>query len=97
MSSKLDWKKISLSLDLVRQAKYYVEWLKHIDDQASSLYEPKGLKKAIFRYEKYWLPFCASLSDVDLKKCYPPIDVAWVYFYFSLNILIIYECLILII
>ncbi len=36
------------------------------------------LRRALYRYEKYWLPLCLSKKYKD-NKLYPPLDVAWIW------------------
>jgi hypothetical protein len=40
------------------------------------------IRRAVYRYEKYWMPFCVQL--IKAEKCqadeiYPPHDIAWVW------------------
>lgn len=80
MASNNDWKKIDFSLDLVSLADKHIQFLAYIDSE-KIFYHGDILEQAIYRYEKYWLPFCANMmeSGEDMKKYYPPFDVAWVF------------------
>lgn len=73
------WKSINFEVDLVSQAKNQLELLADIDKQRI-FYEDQILERAVYRYEKYWLPFCIDLEDsgFDTNELYPPLDVAWV-------------------
>jgi hypothetical protein len=80
MSRRDKWKKFTFSLDLVGATPKLLEFLKYVDSRGRTFYEPELVKKAAYRYEKYWLPLYASLS---LGGCtndyYPPYDVAWIW------------------
>ena len=79
MSTNNEWKRIVFGSDLASLAIKHVDFLAWIDSERSIYSSEEQLKKAIYRYEKYWLPLCAQLDDEDFHlKYYPPIDVAWV-------------------
>ena len=69
-----------LSLDLLQSASHELDFLKAVDD-LECLYDRVALRKAIFRYEKYWIPFLSSVSDSPEKDLdfAPPIDIHWVW------------------
>ena len=73
MDSKLN---ISLSI----QSKWEWDFLQHISKN-KTLKKPEVIERAIYRYEKYWLPFLANISSNGLEDlCYlPPLDVHWVW------------------
>lgn len=76
---------INFQEDLVSLAKKQIEFLAFVDSE-NSIHVGETIDRAIYRYERFWLPFCAYQQDInnDLSKLYPPIDVAWV------NLLYIY-------
>jgi len=49
------------SINLLKAALLELEFLKEVD-QAGFLYERAHVHRAIYRYEKYWLPFLSSVS-----------------------------------
>lgn len=72
-----DWKSIELSVDLVNAAKAQIEFLKVVDD-LKELYEGFFFDRALYRYEKLWIPICANYAN-EIKYIQPPIDVEWVW------------------
>lgn len=72
-----EWKKIEFSVDLVKAAQYQLQYLKRIDE-LGYFYEGDILKRALYRYEKIWLPLLVSNKNDD-DKLIPPLDVAWVW------------------
>lgn len=84
MGTNKEWKKIHFSIDLINLAIKHIQFLAYIDSE-KVFYEDEILKRAIYRYEKYWLPLCAKLIEngCDILKLYPPTDVAWVNFDFN--------------
>ena len=68
---------VHISVDLKKLATYELKFLKMIDDN-NFLNAENITRRAIWRYEVYWLPLAASLksSDIDLV---PPIDVHWIW------------------
>ena len=57
-----------------------LDFLKEVDD-VNQLYERSSISRAIYRYEKFWLPLLAEISsspETDLTWC-PPLDIQWVW------------------
>jgi hypothetical protein len=77
------WESFTFSVDLVKLAQKQLEFLQYIDT-AQLFYEQDLMKKALYRYEKIWLPMYASLV-FTAKDVYPPMDVAWVWHYHLLS------------
>lgn len=75
MPTSTDWRNISFSNDLVKQARNFIEILSHINSENSFFNDGDLLQKALYRYEKFWLPFYVNNLG---QQYYPPIDVAWV-------------------
>ena len=75
-----EWKNITFSVDLIKAAKYQLDFLKDVDTEGI-LYSDEILKNAIYRYEKHWLPLCANMDTIgeQAENLYPPLDVAWVW------------------
>ena len=80
MDKSSEWKDISFSVDLVISALNQLYFLKEVND-LSTITKGDLLRKAIYRYEKVWLPLLESLSkeSFSLDQLFPPIDVAWVW------------------
>lgn len=83
MSSKtvanVEWKNVEISVDLVELAINQLEFLEYVD--AGEVFTREDIvKRAVYRYEKHWLPFCGSQAKQgkDIKQYFPPTDVAWV-------------------
>lgn len=85
--AKRELETVNFRADLISLAKKQIEFLGFIDAE-KKYYSGELLAKAIYRYERFWLPLCANLEDSghDLRRYYPPNDVAWVILIFSLNI-----------
>jgi hypothetical protein len=65
---------MKFSVDLVNTALYHLEFLHEIDNLNLSQ-EIKA--KAIYRYEKLWLPF--YLKANEKSGLYPPNDIAFIW------------------
>ena len=78
-----NYRNIKFSVDLIQSTLNQINFLKEIDS-LKIFYSGKVLERAIFRYEKYWLPLCAQIKSNggNHRNFYPPLDVAWVW---SLN------------
>lgn len=68
----------TISVDLVKSAQLDLDFLKFINGKN---FPPSILKKAVFRYEKIWLPLCEKIlsQNESLSRYYPPNDVAWIW------------------
>jgi len=75
MDSIQEASKLSLSLDLVSQAKYQLQFLR-ATIQAGALRHRSNLRLAFYRYEKFWLPLAAEHSNERLSG---PLDVEWMW------------------
>ena len=75
-----DFKNKSFSVDLISTALSQLSFLREVDVEGV-LYGGELLKKALYRYERYWLPFCIDLESKGKNHTdyYPPLDVAWVW------------------
>lgn len=68
------WQDIDFSVDLIESALNQLDFLEQID-KLRLVFEGDIIKKAIFRYEKLWLPFYAQHREI----VYPPTDVLWIW------------------
>lgn len=71
-----EWQNIKLSVDLVNAAKYQLEFLRKVD-KTTHLYNGFLFDRALYRYEKIWIPL--SASNYGDAKLIPPLDVEWVW------------------
>lgn len=73
--SKQAARRLHFGTDLRDQSFHHIAFLKAVDNVAD-LKKPYILKRAIYRYEKYWLPLAAD----HLKQCLAaPLDIEWVW------------------
>ena len=72
---------LSRHLNFKDACNYELDFLGRIDRDGHLYYNEEFLKVAIKRYEKYWLPLLASLSDSNSEDLMyaPPLDVHWVW------------------
>lgn len=66
---------LHFGIDLVDQAVYHVEFIKAVNNN-KELDKPEVLKRAIYRYEKFWLPLVAEHPKECLSA---PMDIEWVW------------------
>lgn len=71
---------IKFKRDLLQASLLELQFLKEVDLQGN-LYDRVVIHRAVYRYEKYWMPFLADVSksietDVDFA---PPLDIHWVW------------------
>ena len=72
----MTWKDIRISVDLLDKVDTYREFL-HTYEKDKYLWESDNtLKRAIHRYQSYWLPLVAEWKTSDLE---PPRDIKWVW------------------
>ena len=73
--------KISEHLNLKDACIWELDFLRIIDLNRHIFYNEEFLKVSVRRYEKYWLPLLATLSDSNVEdlKYAPPLDVHWVW------------------
>lgn len=62
-------------VDLCKQAENHVEFLGAVD-AIKELKDPEVLRRAVFRYEKFWLPLASEHPDQCMSA---PIDIEWVW------------------
>jgi len=68
-------KSMQFSVKLVKSALYHLEYL----DEINSLkFNKETIAKAVYRYEKLWIPFYLKNNQQQLKL-YPPIDVSFIW------------------
>lgn len=67
--------RIEFSSNLEREAVYHILFLKRVDE-AGYLKETSVLKRAIYRYEKYWLPLAADYPNECLSA---PLGIEWIW------------------
>ncbi|WAR06795.1 GRDP2-like protein, partial [Mya arenaria] len=61
--------------NLDTQAIHLVDFLREVD-QNRHIYELKNIKRAVYRYEHFWLPLAAKYPDETLCA---PLDIQWVW------------------
>ena len=75
------WKKFKFSVDLINGALNEIHFLKEINDSPIAFNE-QLVDRAVYRYEKIWLPFYAR-SSASSAKLSPPLDIEWVDIFIS--------------
>ncbi|XP_073157217.1 glycine-rich domain-containing protein 1-like [Henckelia pumila] len=81
---EMEWKaaqSIEISVDLVSAAKGQLRFLTAVDRKCW-LYEGRGLKRAIIRYNTCWLPLLAKHSESPLcegPSLVVPLDCEWIW------------------
>jgi hypothetical protein len=72
---------LSPDIDLLESSVYELDFLKMIDDKRNAYYDEDFVARSIVRYEKFWIPLLAGLSDSSEKdlEFAPPVDVHWVW------------------
>ena len=65
-SIKKELEKIQISTDLVQGALNQLEFLEEVNLVRNSLMREDILEKAVYRYEKLWLPFYSKFNDNKL-------------------------------
>lgn len=68
-------------MDLIPAALNELDFLRFIDSQRKLFYNADFIQYSIIRYEKYWMPLLAKLSNKmenDLHYA-PPLDIHWVW------------------
>ena len=78
--ANIKYAEINFQDDLVSLAKKQLEFLAMIEAESKLHEDSETLNKAIYRYERFWLPFYAYHEEngYDMTKFYPPTDIAWV-------------------
>ncbi|KAG2250354.1 hypothetical protein Bca52824_080490 [Brassica carinata] len=86
----LEWleaQKIEISIDLIAESKKHLQFLGVVDCN-QLLYDGHALKRAIYRYNAYWLPLLAKHSEstsICEGPLVPPFDCEWVWHCHRLN------------
>ncbi|WZZ63897.1 hypothetical protein YC2023_075267 [Brassica napus] len=86
----LEWleaQKIEISIDLIAESKKHLQFLGVVDCN-QLLYDGPALKRAIYRYNAYWLPLLAKHSEsssICEGPLVPPFDCEWVWHCHRLN------------
>ncbi|XP_048616478.1 uncharacterized protein LOC106353816 isoform X2 [Brassica napus] len=86
----LEWleaQKIEISIDLIAESKKHLQFLGVVDCN-QLLYDGPALKRAIYRYNVYWLPLLAKHSEsssICEGPLVPPFDCEWVWHCHRLN------------
>lgn len=75
---------LPISVDLVAAANEELRMLEEVD-RLQCLYEGPAVKRAIDRYERFWLPLLAREGDENLLPLIPPLDCAWIWHVHRLN------------
>jgi hypothetical protein len=75
--SKDEWRSLEFKVDLEREALNLLDFLEVIYLK-NQIQDEEYVKRAIFRYEKLWLPMLASNYE-KREYLYPPNDVAWIW------------------
>lgn len=72
---------LSPDIDFIESSTYELDFLKMVDDKRNVYYNDEFLTRSIVRYEKYWIPFLAEVSDNSGKDLdfAPPVDIHWVW------------------
>jgi len=78
------YKTIQFSIELKEKAINQLEFLEAIN-QLEPIFKGELIKKAIYRYEKLWLPFYASGLKALGFRANPPLDVEWIWHCHMLN------------
>jgi len=71
---------IKFTRDLLQASLLELQFLKEVDLQGN-LYDRMVIHRAVYRYEKYWMPFLAEVSksiETDVEFL-PPMDIHWVW------------------
>ena len=71
-----NWQNIRLSFDLAKAALNQLDFLNEVNS-LKHIFIGEIIDKAIYRYEKIWLPFYAK--HCHNHKLYPPVDIAWIW------------------
>ena len=75
MANKNHASKLKFSVDLHEQAECHIEFLRTVD-RVQDLKKPSVLRRAVYRYEKYWLPLAIKYPNKCLTA---PLDIEWVW------------------
>ncbi len=71
-------KHVVITADLVKLARNEVEFLHEVDNQLE-LKAEHSIRRAIWRYEKFWLPLVVGHQTSSSQVLVPPLDVHWVW------------------
>lgn len=81
LSKEVQDLRCKISLPLQRACLRELDLLGLVNEKPEIFYDEDKLKVSVRRYEKYWLPFLASISDSDLTDLdhVHPLDIHWVW------------------
>ena len=80
------WKKFKFSVDLINGALSEIHFLKEVNDSPIAINDDSVLDRAVYRYEKIWLPFYAKEQvKATPRKMSPPLDIEWIWHCHMLN------------
>jgi hypothetical protein len=69
------YKSIHFGIDLLESASYHLHFLKNVENHRS-LFQVSTLRRALRRYEEFWLNLVAEQSDKILTA---PLDIEWIW------------------
>jgi len=69
---------ISFEVDLIQKAIFELDLLQ-LFHHTPGIYDEENVRRAIYRYEKYWLPLMVEYSSSQDLEFAPPLDVHWVW------------------
>jgi hypothetical protein len=72
------WKNFKFSVDLINCALNEILFLREVNNSQISCTNNDLIDRAIYRYEKVWLPFYSKNEDNKLKLS-PPLDIEWIW------------------
>ena len=75
MDNKEEAEKLAFNVDLYKQALYQLKFLKAVEN-VPELKRSDILERAVYRYERFWLPLAADHPDACLVA---PLDIEWVW------------------
>jgi hypothetical protein len=82
-SLKAELENVQITADLIQGALHHLEFLAEINSNKENLIKEENLVKAIYRYEKFWLPFYANENTTTTLT--PPLDIEFVWHSHMLN------------
>lgn len=74
-SNKKQAEKLHFSVNLEQQSLYHIQFLKAVDENPL-LKDPNILRRALYRYERFWLPLAAEHQKDKLSA---PLDIEWIW------------------
>lgn len=77
-----NWKDVRISVDIIEKVHSYIDFLQSYIKHSHLWESSNTVKRALYRYEKYWLPLVAEWKIGDLE---PPRDIKWAWHLHMLN------------